>query len=332
MHPDFPARKTKTYQLHDLPVGETAVITCRSRFFDARLELLDAESGAIVMVAEQDAARGFNRTDERLQVTATAGSSYLLRVTSENDDGLGDYRIGGFNLSYIDNLLSGISLNESASGTLLNSDPIDPIWYPATYYSYDYRLDFDGSEWFKIMLDSDAFDAYLTIVDAESGLPLFEDDDSGGDLNAMVNFQTIPGLTYLVRVTTAGSMQTGAYTLSVSPGISVPKLLVPGSVSGSLTSTDDEDPNFPGTYMDEYDLDGTSPNQWVTVSMSSSVLDAYLFLLDAETGIILGQNDDASGGSSDASITFMVEGDRTYRIRATSYDEGETGAYTLTAD
>ncbi len=63
------------------------------------------------------------------------------------------------------------------------------------------------------------------------------------------------------------------------------------------------------------------------IDMISSALDAYLFLEDA-AGNVLAQDDDGGGGHN-ARIVFRPQKTDTYRVIATTYGQGETGAFQL---
>lgn len=95
------------------------------------------------------------------------------------------------------------------------------------------------------------------------------------------------------------------------------------TVQGTLATSDCKDTE--GEYMDVYRL-AISQQTTVTIAMSSQEFDAYLYLVDAN-GVVLDQNDDV-GNSNNAAITRTLQ-PGTYYINASSFDENETGAYTL---
>jgi hypothetical protein len=65
----------------------------------------------------------------------------------------------------------------------------------------------------------------------------------------------------------------------------------------------------------------------VTIQLSSSAFDAWLFLFDRTTGGVLAFDDDSGGGLNASIQENLTAG--TYVIGATSFDGG-TGGYTLT--
>ncbi len=84
-------------------------------------------------------------------------------------------------------------------------------------------------------------------------------------------------------------------------------------------------------FSDYYSFTATAGQQ-IAISMSSSVIDTYLYLLDAG-GAVIAENDDIVSGNTNSRIPatgfFTIPATGTYTIRATSYNENETGAYTL---
>lgn len=329
VHPDQPDRLARTYRLENLVVGVAVEITGRSGAFDMRLELLDGPAGAILATADSDAALGVAGTDERLAFTPVAGVDYHVRVSPSAAGEAGGYHLGSLRTADFGALpLLGVPTG-STPGTLSAGDPADPLWLPKVYYSDDHRLAAGLVERIRVNLDSGAFDAYLYIVDAETGRPVMEDDDSGGGLNASAAFRPVPGVSYIVRATSASSLKTGSYTLSTQfeP---LPTIIVPTTRSESLTTSDEEDPNWPGYYKDDYELINVVPGQVVTVTLNSNAFDAYLYLVNAVDGSILDENDDGFEMGTNSEIVFTVEAGMTYILRASSLDPGDTGNYTLT--
>lgn len=84
-----------------------------------------------------------------------------------------------------------------------------------------------------------------------------------------------------------------------------------------------------GYYINRYTFD-SAPGRLVTIAMSSSSFDTYLYLRDPAGNVI--KSDDDSGGGTNSRISFTLPAGMagTYTIEATSYSTGRTGAYTLT--
>ncbi|HLM61800.1 MAG TPA: FG-GAP-like repeat-containing protein, partial [Pyrinomonadaceae bacterium] len=84
-------------------------------------------------------------------------------------------------------------------------------------------------------------------------------------------------------------------------------------------------------YSDYYTFTATAGQQ-IAISMSSTVFDTYLYLLNS-SGTVIAENDDISQSNTNSRIPvtgfFTIPATGTYTIRATSYLENATGSYTL---
>jgi subtilisin family serine protease len=106
------------------------------------------------------------------------------------------------------------------------------------------------------------------------------------------------------------------------------KSLRDSSLRGDLNPTDAIHRQW-RSFKDEYALTGLKHKQQVQINLQSSAFDAYLQLIDRDTGKIIAQNDDANSGTSDARLTFTVRRNTQYILRVTSYERGKTGRYKL---
>ena len=131
-------------------------------------------------------------------------------------------------------------------------------------------------------------------------------------------------------------MDTGAYTLTAG----VPKLtvktplatiVVGGSAVGKLSSASEIDErNF--TAKRDYLLQSLPGDQEIVLTLASTKFDAVLIVLDAADLSVVTQGDGGgpAGGIHNARATFTTKQGHRYLIRATTYEEGEAGNYTLT--
>ena len=62
--------------------------------------------------------------------------------------------------------------------------------------------------------------------------------------------------------------------------------------------------------------------------MNSTVMDTQIYILD-DSGALIAENDDASGSTTNALVTFTPLPARTYQVFATTAVPDQTGAYTL---
>jgi hypothetical protein len=82
------------------------------------------------------------------------------------------------------------------------------------------------------------------------------------------------------------------------------------------------------TYAQQWRLHGRA-GETVTIDLSSTAFDAYLFLLGPHAGSAPPQDDD-SGGRCNARLTLRLPATGDYLIVATSNERRATGAFTLT--
>lgn len=104
--------------------------------------------------------------------------------------------------------------NHSRSGNLSSSDPSNPT--RSGTYRDDYLLvGAQPGDTVSLEMSAD-FDAYLQVVDAVTGLVLYENDDGGQGNDAALTFTTRYGMSYIVRATSYRHWDTGAYTLTTT--------------------------------------------------------------------------------------------------------------------
>jgi hypothetical protein len=103
-----------------------------------------------------------------------------------------------------------------------------------------------------------------------------------------------------------------------------------GVTDGSLDSTDPTNPNRSGTFRDDYLLTGVVSGQSVQLNLNSAAFDAYLQVVNANTGQVIAYNDDFNGLNSQ--LTFTTQAGIDYIVRATSYGSSAIGAYSLVSN
>ena len=81
-----------------------------------------------------------------------------------------------------------------------------------------------------------------------------------------------------------------------------------------------------GEFVDVFVFEGQAGQQ-VTVSMSSGAFDSYV-MVRGPAGFSE-DNDDRETGDRNSQLTMRLPADGTYRIQATSFEAGETGAYRI---
>ncbi|MCL1470541.1 FG-GAP-like repeat-containing protein [Argonema antarcticum] len=104
-------------------------------------------------------------------------------------------------------------------------------------------------------------------------------------------------------------------------------ITVPQTINSILSSTDPNNPTRSGKFRDDYRLTGVTPGQQVQLNLNAP-FDAYLQLVNADTGQVIASNDD-SNGTLNSQLNFAVESGINYLVRVTSYAGGATGNYSL---
>lgn len=117
-----------------------------------------------------------------------------------------------------------------------------------------------------------------------------------------------------------------ATLLVAGPAVAQQALNLAGRTQGELRQGDSTLPS--GEFVDDYTFTGRQ-GQRVVVRMTSSAIDPYLIISGPNS--FQRDNDDAQQGTKDALIDVTLPAAGTYRIRATTYQKGEAGAYVLTA-
>src|SRR5919199_4555276 len=268
------------YLLTNLVAGQSVYLSLNSSAFDTYLQVVDAATGAVV--AENDNVSG---TNSLLGFTTQAGVDYIVRATSTALGATGAYSLISNN--GILTSATAISGSQTVSGTLVSSDPADPL-NPGTYYDGYLLTNLTAGQVVEVNLNSTAFDTYLQVVNAATGGVVAENDNFSGT-NSQASFTVQTGVDYIARATSLASAATGAYTLTTSSTY---------TVNGTLDSTDPGNPIRTGSFRDDYLLTNLVAGQSVYLSLNSSAFDTYLQVVDAATGAVVAENDNFSGTNS----------------------------------
>ncbi|MDJ0598833.1 MAG: CARDB domain-containing protein [Crocosphaera sp.] len=107
------------------------------------------------------------------------------------------------------------------------------------------------------------------------------------------------------------------------------------TVTGSLTTEDTLNPARQGAFSDDYQLINITAAEIITISVESEIIDddfqfdTYLQIINADTQKVIYEDDDG-GIDTNSSLSFIPEANINYLVRVSSYDDQETGNYTLT--
>lgn len=216
-----------------------------------------------------------------------------------------------------------IGIAETRSGTLGDGDCVFLHGEGADGFG----LAVTATTGLRIDLSSAAFDALLVVTDPAMNV-LWWDDDSGGNLNARIE-RRVPAGEYIVWATSTGGGGAGAYQISVAE-VEIALCPVVGDVtlgqtgSGALTETDCRGDRG---YADPWRLTVGSQTT-IRIDLTSAQFDTFLVIEDQHGGQIAWDDDGGDGYNSRLEHTFPAG---EYRIVATSFTNGVTGAYQLSA-
>ncbi|HEY9809396.1 MAG TPA: pre-peptidase C-terminal domain-containing protein [Halomicronema sp.] len=224
-------------------------------------------------------------------------------------------------------IVTAISANESIQDNLLLSASPNTLIPGAVFY--DYQLtDIVGNQQVNISLTSTEFDPALQLINAETGELIAQNDNSNGT-NAALSFTVDPNIDYRILVTSfAGEgNNTGAFNLTTTSSTFSGNLGLGQTQNGLLATSDLNDDAI---FFDEYQLTGITPGQAVELSVNSTEFDTYLELVDANTGLVVAENDDISNPTNrNSTISFIADPGESFIARVTTFDSNATGNYSL---
>ena len=291
--------------------GERIMIELRSEAFDTYLELTDPEGAYLY----NDDAEGFSTS----RITYTMGESGEATVTvSAFSDSTGPYELEATEYVYEGpRIRDGYELSdgETVRGQL---GPHLPMHENSYRQRFTFRA--ERSERVEVVLRSDDFDSYLTVVTPD-GREITDDDSAGGLDSRIIMTADERGL-YEVYASDLGGGSMGRYTLSFTR-VGRSRLLL--DTRGELTGDDSMD--ITGKYYDTYRFT-VSADRLVTVDVMSDDFDG-LAIVRSRTGEVLHQDDDGGEGSN-PQISFTAERSETLELVVTTYRSGNTGRYTVT--
>jgi hypothetical protein len=245
-----------------------------------------------------------------------------------------------------------IAANQQASGVLTAADA---RYDGKPFQAYNFSCTAGQSIQMNV---TSTWDNYALVFDPFGNVAA-SDDDSGGSLNARINYTCTTTGIYRLAVTAFSSSATGGpYTMQVTsmagpaqpmiqpaqpmiqtmPGATMPQPSVSGPVAapgqvGTIVygqmaqgrlETGDQTMND-GTFADVWTFQGTA-GQAITIDVMSDEFDAYAQLLDA-TGNRLAEDDDA-GGNLNARLSFTLPATGQYQIVVNNFgDTRRTGLY-----
>lgn len=309
-------------------------VTLRSTDFDAYLSVGSDAAECDDCQTDDDGAGG---TDALVEFTGREDGTYVIRANSYDEGETGEYELtledeGLVEEEHEDAAEMGtpIGLGEPVTGTLARGDrKVD------TSYSDTWTYHGREGETIVVTLRSEDFDAYLTMGEFDGGecTDMDADDNGGGGTDSRITVELPNDGAFHIHVSAVGQGETGAYTLLVEQATdrlsgAPPMPISPGeTLDGRLSESDTQEAD--GSFRDEWTFRGEAGETFV-ITMRSDDVDAFLHvgrMIGDEWELL--ESDDDGAGEGNAEVTLTLPEDGEYRIRAGSYDEGETGAYTL---
>ena len=293
--------------------GEMVRIQLSSRDFDTFLTVVD-DTGA---VSENDDAYGGGHegtTDSELLHFFASAGTLLIQAGS-----YGGYGSGRFSL-----LVTPVALETTHTpGRRLDEEEVVTGMMTPIDERFDgrqvqrYTIGVTAGQEVDILMRSSEFDAYL-IAESPGGRR-YEDDDSGGGLDAQLVFTAGEAGVWTVYAASFGSQSSGTYTIRYLSRAARP---VVQRFSGQLR----EQGFRHESRVFQVHTFATDAGADYRVDLRSESFDTYLVVLDG-AGRPIAENDDF-GMSTDSRVEFRSEGG-TYSVLAGAYSGTPPGRYEI---
>lgn len=206
----------------------------------------------------------------------------------------------------------------------------------------DYTFTGRAGQRVVIRMTSSALDPYL-IISGPSGFQRDNDDVAQGSKDAVIDVTLPANGAYRVRATTFQAGESGAYTLTVSDGAGTRQQATPApaaqqsagtiavgqTINGTLATGDVTLQS--GEFQDTYRLQGRRGQQYI-IRLRATAFDPYLLVRGPNNLSQDNDDDETERGSRNSRIVVTMPADGELRITATSYQAGNSGAYTLSVE
>lgn len=322
------------YELTGLMPGGPVTVKLESDAFDTYLSLINKNDDMVIDVND-DFADEYGVS--KLTFVPAADVTYWVEVGSYYVDEAGDFTLGlsPANISQSEQTATPLAMGEIVQGTKAADVTAD-------YYEI---AGLTPGETISLSLISPDFDTYLELYNAETGILLYSNDDFT-DTNSQITWTPEPGVTYRAKVSGYYSDAAGEYSVRLEPAFETVSPTPPANsqdytpidLSGVSTTPLTLGETVQGTKLgpvestaanitDYYELNGLTPGEQVTITLSSPDFDTYLSLIDAATETYLASNDDV--GAANSELSFTVQEGTRYWLEVTSYYGDGMGDYTL---
>lgn len=305
--------------------GQRVAITVSSQQFDTYVFIRGAG-----LSADNDDVSASVR-DSRLEVTFPSNGDFTIAVTSYQPGEIGNYQMAISDLGAGAPPVANTAAQPAVAGTgdvagrLEAGDFTLPSGEFVDAFPYQGR----AGDRLRLRLTSNDFDTWLGLF-GPGGFQTANDDAPGMGTNSMLDVVLPADGEYTIQVTSYQPGETGAYVLSSgdAPGsgqIAFAPLTSGQTIQDALQAGDAQ--LNTGEYADYFSYQGTA-GEVLTIDQTSTAIDPYLFIRGPGSFAI--DNDDRAQGDLNAQLAVTLPATGEYHIVATSYQPGETGAYTLT--
>jgi hypothetical protein len=299
------------------------------------LEIVDASDRKVIYSDSSAGIRNTGNTEyfnANFIFTPQAGKKYIIRVTSDNSSGVGDYILSAEKLETL-------NANQSIAGILdINSD----VFRYSGYYgqlSDSYELKgFTGGEIINLNLSSPSdtdvnnqkFSTWLEVVDADTQEVIRSSYEQRyyNIINSDTLFIAEAGKNYIVRVNSGISEQAGSYKLQSRK---ITQIAANTTINNlSLTTSDIKHPNIENAYSDDFEITNLNPDKQTTVRVLNNGFQPYIEIFKInEQNQLEGVNYNYVGEINSVHVNFTPEIGKRYIARVSNYGSEQLGNYDI---
>lgn len=185
-------------------------------------------------------------------------------------------------------------------------------------YYHQYRFAGQLGQTVQIEMRSNEMDSFLALFDP-SGVKIAEDDDSGGQKDALIRVTLPAAGTYTIYANSYAIGELGKFSLTVKPIAAKGVLLQKQGRISALTKT--------GTPVQSYEFRGEA-GQLITINLSSPDFQPLITLVDPSRRML--KQDAAERDRRNAEISLRLTQSGIYQVLVNSFERQREGEYSLT--
>ena len=315
--------------------GQRIDATLNSKAFDTYLELFNAAGESID--EDDDGGEGGPSsgsegasTNSRLISTIKDAGTYTLQVRA-----IGDTTVGAYTLKLVEAApapaAAALPFGETVQGEITADSARDDDG--RGYHAYEFSG--TAGNRVQVVMRSGDFDTFVQIGrpgDAFEALGS-DDDGLGEGTDSRLNYILPETGEYELRASPLGADEKGLFSIALTDKGPQPEpgsILVGATARGTLTDNDGIADD--GAFFDAYAIT-VAEGDTLDVTLVSNDFDSYLDIGKMGGGDWVSTvSDDDSLSDTHAKVEWTVEEAGTYMIRARSFGQGQTGAYTLAVE